>query len=109
MDRRSRLTRWPTLSALCIVALICSCGADRASEAECKAALNKIVDLEIEAAGTSHLSPDMKADIDKQRKKIRDHLRKPFMKQCRNDLPASVVRCRSKAKSKADLAACESR
>lgn len=100
--------RWQILLAVCIAAaLTCACGGDRASESECKAALDKIVDLEIAAAGTTRLSPDMKADLDKQRKKIRDHLREPFMKQCKNDLPASVVKCRIKAKSKADLAACE--
>lgn len=108
MDRRSRSHRWLTLGLICATtALLSACGSDRASDADCKAALAKIVDLEIEAAGTSRLSPDMKADLDKQRKKMREHLREPFMKQCKNDLPASVVKCRIKAKSKADLAACE--
>ena len=109
MDRRARLARWLTLSLVCaLVATAGACGEDKASDADCKAALDKIVDLEIEAAGTTHLSPEMKADLDKQRDKMREHLREPFMKECKNDLPATVVKCRIKAKSKADLAACES-
>lgn len=96
------------IPACALVLAASACGSDRASDADCKAALNKIVAIEVEAAGTARLSHEMKADLDKQRKKMRDHLREPFMKQCKNDLPASVVKCRIKAKNKADLAACES-
>jgi hypothetical protein len=108
MSPVSRLARWlMVFPALAMAATIGACDGDRPSKKDCSALLDKIIELEIAAAGTSHLSPDMKADLDKQRKTMREFLRDPFMKQCRNELHAEVVACRLKAKSQVELAACE--
>ena len=47
--------------------------------------------MEIDEAGTAHLSPEMKDDLGKQTKKLREQLRKPFLKECQNDMPVAVV------------------
>jgi len=101
----SSLTRALLGMALAVLATAgCS---EKASSDDCKALLDRVVEIEIQEAGTSHLSPAMKDDLDKQRKLVRDQLRDPFMSECQNDMPAAVVSCRLKAKTKADYAACK--
>lgn len=88
------------------LALIAGCS-EKPTEADCKKLLDHVVSLEISAAGTDKLSPEMKADLERQRKELAETVSKPFIEQCAKNTPLSLVQCGLAAKTKADYAACE--
>jgi hypothetical protein len=107
MDRFAGLAR--RASGLLLLALSLAMGAcsDKPTETDCKALLERVIELEIGAAGTEKLPPEMKADLDKQRKKLEQYLEKPFMERCLQDTPVAVIKCGLEARTKADYAACD--
>jgi hypothetical protein len=90
--------------ALSLTAAGCS---DKPTEKDCKALLDRVIDLEIGAAGTEKLSPEMKADLDKQRKQLEQYLGTSFMDRCLQDTPVAVIKCGLDAKTREDYAACD--
>lgn len=105
------LRRSGVRAAVCasLVALVCALGAcsDKPSAKSCEKLLDRVIEFEIEAAGTHHLSPAMKDDLDKQRKELREYLSEPFLEDCRENMSVAVVECGMEAKSLADFAKCE--
>lgn len=95
------------LVALVVLGLATAGCSDKPTEQDCKALLDRLVELELATAGTDKLSADMKADLDKQAKELREYLGGQFMERCLKETPVAVVKCGLKAKSKADYAGCE--
>ena len=85
---------------------IAGCG-DTASKGDCGKLLDHIIQLEMNAAGTGNLTPDMKADIEDQRKKLTEHLANGFVDKCTKETPGSYVKCGLKAKDLDALAICD--
>lgn len=109
MASRSRL---PGVLALVTTLVLClaaaACG-DKPSKKDCEALLDKVIDLEIAAAGTDKLPEDMKADLKKHREQLKDYLQEAFMKQCMDNTPAAVIKCGLAAGSMDEYAACDAR
>lgn len=82
------------------------CG-DRPSKDSCEQLLDHILEIEVRAAGTGQLTPEMKADLDAQKKEVKKNLQSPFLEQCLEKTPSRFVSCGLKAKSHEELAACE--
>lgn len=82
------------------------CG-DTASKDDCKKLLDHIIQLEMNAAGTGNLTPDMKADIEDQKKQLTEYLESGFVDKCTKETPGSYVKCGLKAKDLDGLAACD--
>ena len=59
------------------------------------------IDRELDAFGA------MKADLEKQRKELKDYVRKQAVDKCLESLPLSVVECGIAAKNLDERAACE--
>lgn len=100
-------------SSAVIVVIACSgllgssgCG-DKPSEEQCAKLVDHMIELEIQAAGTTKLPDDMRADIDKQRRELQEYLRKQSIEKCLESLPTSVVECGLAAKDRDQRAACE--
>ena len=100
--------RWCANAALiaAIAAALAGCG-DEPSKDDCEKLLDHMIDVEITAAGTDSITPEMKADIAKQKHELRAYLGQEFVKKCVNELPRSHVDCALNARTKADVAACE--
>ncbi len=84
-----------------------ACG-DKPSTADCEKLLDHLITIEVSAAGTEKLTPEMQADLDKQKKVLREHLKTQFMDQCKQKTPGSYVRCGLKARNLDELAKCDS-
>jgi hypothetical protein len=82
------------------------CG-DKPSEKDCKALLDKVIDLEVATAGTDKLSSEKKASLDKQRKQLAGYISERFIERCIKETPKAAIECGLKAKSQEDYAACE--
>jgi hypothetical protein len=92
--------------AAAFVFTVGACG-DTASKDDCKKLLDHIIQLEMNAAGTGNLTPDMKADIEGQKKKLTEYLEKGFVDKCTKETPGSYVQCGLKAKDLGGLAECD--
>ena len=89
-------------------ALTAACG-DGASEKDCKALLDHLIELEAAAGGEGGLPPeasDKKAQK-KSHEKVAKFVREDFMKSCLENLPSAQVACGLKAKTEKQLAACD--
>ena len=82
------------------------CG-DKPSKGDCDQLLDHLIEIEVSAAGTDELTPEMQADLDKQKVGIRDHIKKQFMSQCMDKTPGGYVRCGLKARNLEELAECD--
>jgi hypothetical protein len=102
------LVRLATVLALCGALGLGATGCgDGPSKDSCEQLLDHILEIEIRAAGTGQLTPEMKADLDAQKKEVKTNLQQPFMSQCLEKTPSRFVSCGLKAKSHEELAACE--
>ncbi len=94
------------LLAVFLAASTTACG-DKPSKGQCEKLLDHMIEIEINSAGTDQLSDEMKADVDKQKKLLHDHLKKAFMDQCVKKTPGSYVECGLKARNLEELAKCD--
>ena len=106
MRTATRLT--PLALAVLLAVGSIACG-DKPSNQECEKLLDHFIDIEVSAAGTDQLSPEMKADLEKQKAALREHLKKAFMDQCMEKTPGGYVKCGLKARSLEELAKCDKR
>ena len=92
-----------------VVALTFSFGACNKgpSNEQCEQYLDHSVDLEINAAGAKNLTPEMKADLAKQKKTISDAARTAFMDMCSKKAPKKLIECGIAAKTLDELAKCD--
>ena len=93
---------------LSAVFALSACG-DKPSTSDCEKLLDHLITIEVSAAGTDQLTPEMEADLVKQKKVLREHLKKQFMDQCKKKTPGTYVRCGLKARNLDELAKCESK
>ena len=79
------------------------------TEDDCKKLMQHIITLEVESAGgkADALTPEMKADLNAQKKKVADYVGKDFMGGCMKDLPVSQLACGLKARKIEDLENCD--
>lgn len=98
------MSRWISIAFAAVAATTVACG-DAPSKADCEKLLDHVIDLETQAAGAT--TPEMKADLDKQKKAVADSMRTEFMETCLDKLPRSQVSCGLKAKTLDDLAGCD--
>jgi hypothetical protein len=98
-------------SVLLLLAVSLAAGgcSDKPTKQDCEALLDRVIELEIGAAGTEKLSAEMKGDLDKQRKQLEQYLGTRFMDRCLQDTPVAVVKCGLNAKTQEDYAACDER
>jgi hypothetical protein len=96
----------PLFLLLAALALSAGCG-DKPTQADCEKLLDHVIEIEMSASGSDTLTPDMKADIDKQKRQLRDYLKKQFLEQCLDKTPGAVVKCGLKARDHQQLAACD--
>jgi len=84
-------------------------GCSKAPSADqCKGALDHLLELEIEdAGGTTGLTPEMKADLEKQKAAVSEQLRTNFMDACVKKTPKDIVECTLKAKTLGDAGKCD--
>ena len=82
------------------------CG-DKPSQGDCEKLLDHFIEIEVTAAGTDQLTPEMQADLDKQKKGVREQVKKAFMEQCTEKTPGSFVKCGLKARNAEALAKCK--
>jgi hypothetical protein len=85
---------------------------DAPSKDQCARLLEHLIDIEIAAGGGggTEMTPEMKADLDKQKKAIADFAQgegKNFMQTCTSKTPKAVVECGLAAKTKDDVAKCD--
>lgn len=92
--------------ALVGLALLSACG-NAPSADDCARLLAHVVELELAAAGASATTPEAKAELEAQRKKVTDQIGKDFLATCEKDLPRSQVECGLKAASLEDLGKCD--
>lgn len=76
-----------------------ACG-DRPSKGDCEKLLEHLVDLEAAAAGGGAMPPDQKAQLDQQKKKVRDAVGLDF---CLDEMSTDQVECGLKARSLEEL------
>ena len=109
MTRTRTVTSLATALFLFSVLLLGVGCADNPTEDDCKKLMQHIVTLEVESAGgkAEALTPEMKADLDAQKKKVSDYVGKDFMGGCMKDLPRSQVTCGLKARKIEDLDNCD--
>ncbi len=78
------------------------------TDAECDQLLTHVVELEVAAAGgAAGATPEAKAALETQRKKVAESVGKDFLSTCRADLPRAQVRCGLAATTLDGLAACD--
>lgn len=84
-------------------------GCSKAPSADqCKNALDHLLELEIaDAGGTTGLTTEMKADLEKQKAGVSDQLRTNFMDACVKKTPKDIVSCTLNAKSLGDAGKCD--
>ncbi len=91
------------LASTCLAPVV-GCG-NAPSQNQCEKLLDHVLELEAQAAGAN--TPEMKADLDKQKKAVADFMRKEFLETCLEKLPRSQVNCGLEAKTKDELAKCD--
>ncbi|HET6611729.1 MAG TPA: hypothetical protein VFG83_07065 [Kofleriaceae bacterium] len=101
-----RVLPWALIAALSLGLGATACS-DAPSREQCETLLDHVVDLEIQAAGTGDITPAMKADLEKQRKKLRDYVGAELIKTCMDEISSDRVACAIKAPTREALAACD--
>jgi hypothetical protein len=94
------------LLSFVLIAAGAGCG-DKPSQGDCEKLLDHIIKVEVDQAGTDQLTPEMTADLEKQKKELRAHLKKQFMSQCMDKTPGAFVQCGLKARNSDELGACD--
>ena len=90
--------------AIAVSAAACS---NAPSQDQCEALMGHLIDLELARGGGKNVTPEMKADLDKQKKAIADYTRDKFMEACMKKTAKKVVDCGAGAKDEKELAACD--
>lgn len=78
-----------------------------ASSDQCAKSLTNILDIEFATAGAKADTPELKAEIAKQKKAATDAKTAEFMDACQNKTPKNIVECTIAAKTAEQLAACD--
>jgi hypothetical protein len=96
------------LPALLLAGALAACG-NAPSKDECQKLLDHLIDLEVKSSGGgSDLTPEMKADLDKQRQAVTDYATgQKFIETCTQKTPKKVIECALDAKSEDDVAKCD--
>jgi hypothetical protein len=84
-------------SALLLTAAACG---NKPSKGECEKLLEHLVELEAAAAGGAATPTDQKADLEQQKKKVRESVGLDF---CLEDMSVDQVECGLKARTLEDL------
>jgi hypothetical protein len=92
------------LALLVVAAAACS---NAPSQEQCESLLGHLIDLELAKGGGKNVTPDMKADLEKQKKQIADYTRDKFMDACMKKTAKAVIDCGTRAQNEKDLAACD--
>lgn len=92
------------LALLVVVAAACS---NAPSQEQCESLLGHLIDLELAKGGGKNVTPEMKADLEKQKKQIADYTREKFMDACTKKTAKAVVDCGAHARDDKELAACD--
>jgi hypothetical protein len=92
------------LGAMALSAGACGSGP---SDDQCEAAIGHLLDLELAKGGGKNLSPEMKADLEKQKKAITDYTHDKFMEACKTKASKAIVTCVTNASDDKQLAACD--
>ncbi len=98
----------------CVVALAligvggAGCG-NQPSKDQCTQLFDHLIDLEIKAGGATSgaLTPEMKEDLETQRKKVTEANRDKFVSTCTSKTPKRVVECQIGKKDVKGLQECE--
>ncbi|MBP6630874.1 MAG: hypothetical protein KBG28_02090 [Kofleriaceae bacterium] len=89
-----------SLALVTLLAAAAGCGADAPSAAQCGKLLDHLVELEIGAAGGGKgLTPEMQADLGKQKAAVLEAKGPEFTKKCSKEMPGPTVHCMLAAKS----------
>jgi hypothetical protein len=91
---------------LIALALTAACS-DKPSDAECEKLTNHLINLAVKAGGADKATTEMKADHEKQKAGLKKQTEEYALKECKENLPASQVRCALKAQTMEAVAACE--
>ena len=86
---------------------VCASCADKPKEKDCQKLLDHVVDLEVlDTSDKESITKEVRQEIEKQKKELRDYMRKDFIKTCREKLAVSFVECGLKARNKSKFTAC---
>ncbi len=87
--------------------MFCASCSDAPSDADCQKLLNHFIDIEMNESGSGGLSTELAKESAEAKKRVAKHIREDFMASCAKNLPASRVACGLKARTAAQLAACD--
>ncbi|HVV82055.1 MAG TPA: hypothetical protein VHE35_03205, partial [Kofleriaceae bacterium] len=80
------------------------------SKSQCDQLLTHLIDIEAGDSGAGKVPDEMKAEVDKQKKAIREYaIGQKFMDTCTHKTPRKVVECGIAAKTSDDVAKCDSK
>jgi hypothetical protein len=85
------------ISALLLASAACG---NKPSKGQCEKLVEHMVELEAAAAGGGAMPADQKADLEQQKKKVRESVGLDF---CLNDMSVDQVECGLKARSLEEL------
>ena len=85
---------------------VAACG-NAPSQDQCESLMGHLIDLELVKGGGKNVTPEMKADLDKQKKAIADYTRDKFMEACTKKTAKAVVECGTHAQNEKELTACD--
>lgn len=78
------------------------------SKTQCEELLAHLIDIETASGGTDKVPEEMKADLEKQKKAIREYaVGQKFIETCTQKTPKKVVACGLAAKNADELAKCD--
>ena len=103
----SRLASMTTVVVLALTIVASTGCKNAASSDQCAKALTNILDIEFATAGAKADTPELKAEIAKQKKTATDAKTTEFMDACHNKTPKKIVECTIAAKTAEQLAACD--
>ena len=84
-----------------------ACSNDAPSAGQCDKLLDHLVSLEIGAAGGDKgLTPEMQADVNKQKAAVVQGKGPEFQKKCKKEMPGATVRCMLTATTIAEAGKC---
>jgi len=98
-----------SIVAACAVALGLLSGAcgDAPSHQECEKLLDHVLEIYTQIPAGEQLTPQVKKDLEEQKKAVAKAVGKTFLDTCEKTLPRARVLCGLKARTEADLAKCE--
>jgi hypothetical protein len=90
-----------------LLALVLAACGSAPSEQDCARLLDHVIELEMAAGGAAATTPEARAELEAQKKKVGVVVGKDFMRTCTDELPRSQVSCGLAATSLEDLARCD--